>query len=96
MINGDKLSGDFVSLSEDKLVLNTWYAGKLTLNRHAIQTLVPGQTKLETLYQGPNSEDVKQWKHTNSGTYKWTFKNFQKTSKKNLKVPQRDKAAWSE
>ena len=33
LINGDKLSGDFVSLSEDKLVLNTWYAGKLTLNR---------------------------------------------------------------
>ena len=75
LINGDKLLGDFLSLSKDKLVLNTWYAGKLTLNRHAIQTLVPGQTKLETIYQGPNSEDVKQWKHTNSGTYKWTFKN---------------------
>ena len=75
LINGDKLSGDFVSLTKDKLVLNTWYADKLTLNRDSIQKLVPGQISAGALYSGPSSEDVKQWIHTNSGTYKWTFRN---------------------
>ena len=75
LINGDKLVGDVRSLDEDKLVLDTWYGNKITLKRSSVQTLIPGQIKTESLYTGPSSEDVKQWKHTNSGTYKWTFRN---------------------
>jgi len=75
LINGDKLVGDVRSLDEDKLVLDTWYGNKITLKRSSVQTLIPGQIRTESLYTGPSSEDVKQWKHTNSGTYKWTFRN---------------------
>jgi len=75
LINGDKLVGDVRSLDEDKLVLDTWYGNKIILKRSSVQTLIPGQIRTESLYTGPSSEDVKQWKHTNSGTYKWTFRN---------------------
>ena len=75
LINGDSLVGDVHSLDKDKLVLDTWYGNKITLERSSVQTLIPGQISTEALYTGPSSEDVKQWKHTNSGTYKWTFRN---------------------
>ena len=75
LINGDSLVGDVHSLDKDKLVLDTWYGNKITLERSSVQTLIPGQISTEALYVGPSSEDVKQWKHTNSGTYKWTFRN---------------------
>jgi hypothetical protein len=75
LINGDSLVGDFHSLGEDKLVLNTWYGNKITLNRSSVQTLVPGQISTEALYVGPSSKDINEWKHTNSSTYKWTFRN---------------------
>ena len=75
LINGDQLVGDLHSLDKDKLVLDTWYGSKITLERSSVQTLIPGQINTEALYVGPNSKDIKQWKHTNSGTYKWTFRN---------------------
>ena len=74
LINGDRLTGDLKHLDDKGLVINTWYAGALTIDRHTIQTLTPGATKGESLYSGPTAEDQKSWKYTNNGSYKWTFK----------------------
>ena len=74
LINGDRLTGDLKHLDDKGLVINTWYAGELTIDRHTIQTLTPGATQSESLYSGPTAEDQKSWKYTNNGSYKWTFK----------------------
>ena len=74
LINGDKFIGEVHSLNKDKLVLNTWYGKKITLNRDSVQTLIPGQTRTDALYSGPTTNDLKDWKFSGTGTYKWTFK----------------------
>ena len=74
LINGDKLIGEVHSLNKDKLILNTWYGSKITLNRNSVQTLTPGQTRADALYSGPTTNDLKNWKFNSTGTYKWTFK----------------------
>ena len=73
LINGDRLTGDLKHLDDKGLVINTWYAGALAIDRHTIQTLTPGATKGESLYSGPTAEDQKSWKYTNNGSAKWTF-----------------------
>ena len=57
--NGDSLSGDLVKLADGKLVLKTWYAGELPINRSAIRSLSPGFTAAKMLFEGPT--DVKNW-----------------------------------
>jgi len=74
LINGDRLIGDLKHLDDKGLVINTWYAGALTIDRHTIQTLTLGVIKCESLYFGPTAEDQRSWKYTNNGSYKWTFK----------------------
>ena len=74
LINGDQLTGDRKHLDDKGLVINTWYAGALTIDRHTIQTLTPGVVSNESLYFGPTAEDQKSWKYTNNGSAKWTFK----------------------
>ena len=74
LINGDRLTGDLKHLDDKGLMINTWYAGALTIDRHTIKTLTPGAIKGESLYTGPTAEDQKSWKYTNNGSYKWTFK----------------------
>ena len=74
LINGDRLTGDLKHLDDKGLVINTWYAGALTIDRHTIQTLTPGVVSNESLYFGPTAEDQKSWKYTNNGSRKWTFK----------------------
>ena len=74
LINGDRLTGDLKKLDDKGLMINTWYAGALTIDRHTIQALTPGIIGGESLYAGPTAEDQKSWKYTNNGSYKWTFK----------------------
>ena len=74
LINGDRLTGDLKKLDDKDLMINTWYAGALTIDRHTIQALTPGIIGGESLYAGPTAEDQKSWKYTNNGSYKWTFK----------------------
>lgn len=40
LANGDTLEGDLVSFENQKLVLQTWYAGRLTIPRSLLQLLV--------------------------------------------------------
>jgi hypothetical protein len=56
--NGDQIFGDLLSLKDGKLVLDTWYAGKLSLPQAALRQLIPGHPG-QTLLAGP--EAYKGW-----------------------------------
>jgi hypothetical protein len=63
LANGDQLAGDLSELTYKKLLLNTWYAGQITIDRKAVRTLVPGEIPLSVFYEGPR--DAKQWTFSN-------------------------------
>jgi hypothetical protein len=53
LTNGDELSGKLAALDSEKLTLETWYGGALTIPRKRIQSLIPGQNKSAYIYEGP-------------------------------------------
>jgi hypothetical protein len=65
LVNGDKISGDLIKLDDKQLILKTWYAGPLAINRSKIRALLPGETGGKLVYEGP--ADAKGWVN-NSGT----------------------------
>ncbi len=56
LANGDELAGTLLSLDKDKLVLETWYAGKLSLPRHSIQSM-RFLSEGPSLFEGPAGLD---------------------------------------
>lgn len=58
LTNGDELSGNIVLLDKEKLVLDTWYGGKLTIGRPMLKTILPGSGG-GLVYEGP--DDLKNW-----------------------------------
>ena len=64
LVNGDQLAGDLTELTDKQLMLNTWYAGRISIDRNAVRTLVPGETPLSVFYEGPR--DAKEWVFSNS------------------------------
>ena len=64
LANGDSLSGELVSMENGKLVIKTWYAGNLTINRSALKSLAPGYIAAETIFEGPLS--AKNWSFVNA------------------------------
>lgn len=52
LANGDVLLGDFLGLKKGKLVLDTWYAGKLEMDASQITQLIPGLNQ-KIILQGP-------------------------------------------
>ncbi|NOY75687.1 MAG: hypothetical protein GXP32_07825, partial [Kiritimatiellaeota bacterium] len=65
LTNGDEIFGTIVSLDTDKLVIDTPFAGRLTIEQHMLDTITPGSGSGTKLYVGPNSID--EWKVTNQG-----------------------------
>jgi len=51
--NGDELEGRLVAMDADKLALETWYAGALSIPRSVIQVLLPVPPKGKTVFAGP-------------------------------------------
>ncbi|MCH2204734.1 MAG: hypothetical protein MK132_02535 [Lentisphaerales bacterium] len=70
LTNGDKLFGLIDQLNEDYLVLDTWYAGKLQIERPMIQAIHSGGGESKAIFEGPNSLD--EWQVANRGS--WSFK----------------------
>ena len=64
LANGDSLSGELVSMENGKLVIKTWYAGNLTINRSALKSLAPGYIAAETIFEGPLS--ARNWSFVNA------------------------------
>jgi len=77
LVNGDVLSGELALMENGELVLDTWYAGKLTINQAAITSIVPGYTKDKIYFNGPS--DTKNWSQTN-GIWKLQNRSFSTAS----------------
>jgi hypothetical protein len=69
--NGDRLIGDVLGMEDNKLRINTWYAGELAVDRSSIRTLSPGIIAGSSLYSGPVTK--KGWKETRTGSLGWKF-----------------------
>lgn len=59
LTNGDTLGGKLVSLDKETLLLDTFYGGKMKINRHMVQSIFPGANNPGILYSGPN--DLAEW-----------------------------------
>jgi hypothetical protein len=57
LTNGDILPGNIVSLDDQTLALDTWYAGRLSLPRAMLRSILPMSDAANLEYQGPTSLD---------------------------------------
>ncbi len=67
------LTGDLFSLDEKSMVLDTWYAGRLTLDRSRVRMAAPGDAG-RTLYAGPSAGEewaVGNYWGASDGSTKW-------------------------
>jgi hypothetical protein len=80
--NNDELEGDVRIFNEEKAVLQTWYAGEITLPRNVIQAVTPLPPPGAILFQGPTGlegwtigkvvsalGDAGEWKYKNGAFY---------------------------
>ncbi|MBM4165125.1 MAG: hypothetical protein FJ222_11905 [Lentisphaerae bacterium] len=73
LTNGDMLPGNIVSLDGEKLVLDTWYAGKITIARLMIKSMAPNIRASTRVYEGPTA--LSEWTIYPSGSQvQWRFK----------------------
>lgn len=72
LTNGDTLRGKIVEMDAEKLVLDTVYAGQMTIRSPMIATLRPAEPVGDVCYSGPNSLD--EWTRGNNKDA-WEFKN---------------------
>lgn len=70
LTNGDKFYGIIDELNEEYLILDTWYAGKLKLEKPMIQSIASGGAVSKAIFEGPNSLD--EWQVANRGS--WEYK----------------------
>ncbi|MGD9420596.1 MAG: hypothetical protein Q7R22_016785 [Verrucomicrobiota bacterium JB025] len=69
LTNGDQIRGELISVTEDEVVVKTWYAGMMRLNRLMVDGVsVEGISHL--VYRGPVSMDG--WVESNSDGA-WTY-----------------------
>ena len=57
LTNGDILEGTLVSMNEKNLILDTRYAGKITIDSNMIREIFPDANDPGLLYRGPESID---------------------------------------
>ena len=69
--NEDLLTGDIVSLSDQNLILDTWYSGKIEVKRSMLRSISPGGGAGGIIYEGPTS--LAGWEMPQAGA--WSFKN---------------------
>ena len=79
LTNGDRLFGLISELNEDYLILETWYAGTLKIERLMIESIAAGGAVNKAIYQGPNN--ISEWSLSKSSA--WEIKNGALVSKSN-------------
>jgi hypothetical protein len=57
LTNEDEFEASLVSTDAEKVVLDTWYAGRITVPRKAVQLLIPRATNREPIFEGPHGLD---------------------------------------
>jgi hypothetical protein len=65
---GDVIQGQLVAVNQDNIILNTWYAGQLTLNRNMVKDLEIHDLSTP-LYSGPNKKD--EWQSIPDSAWEW-------------------------
>ena len=53
LTNGDEFKGDIIDLNDEHLVLDTWFAGELKIERLMLKSLRPNSGLIKILYEGP-------------------------------------------
>lgn len=72
--NEDVLMGKIVSLDGEKLVLDTWYAGRINIEKVMIKAIHPGTKGSTAIFEGPS--DLASWTVQNHGNLQaWKFRN---------------------
>ncbi len=74
LTNGDELPGDVVSLDDKQLLLNTWYAGQLTIPRAMIVNITPLRAPACVLYEGPTSMEGWVLGNRGGGSKSWAYR----------------------
>ncbi|MEN9361274.1 MAG: hypothetical protein RL095_2809 [Verrucomicrobiota bacterium] len=69
LTNGDTLIGTVTEITADKVVLDTWYAGTLSIERMMVKSISAGQAAAKSVYSGPG--DMSGWNRQGNG---WTVK----------------------
>ncbi|MBA4149933.1 MAG: hypothetical protein H0X66_17615 [Verrucomicrobia bacterium] len=76
-VNGSQLSGKLVSISDSKVLLDTWYAGRLSLPRASVLMIVPLQEDRTPIFAGPGG--LEDWAMGNitavNDAGQWTYQN---------------------
>ena len=73
LTNDDELPGSIVSFDDKTLVLNTWYAGKLSIPRTMIKRITPLKSLGGAIYEGPTG--LEGWTIGRQGGGKsWTYR----------------------
>jgi len=57
LTNGDEFPGNIVSLDDKTLLLDTWYAGRLSIPRAMLRRITPLSESDTSLYEGPTGLD---------------------------------------
>jgi len=57
LTNGDEFPGNIISLDDKALVLDTWYAGRLSIPRAMLRTIAPVGGAGSAVYEGPAGLD---------------------------------------
>jgi hypothetical protein len=73
LTNDDQIRGQVVSLDANSLVINTSFAGKMTITRKMLKSINPNQAAGSAIFEGPT--DLASWTIGQGGNQKsWTFK----------------------
>jgi len=94
LTNADELFGNLVSLDAEKLNLETWYAGKIAIQRKMIRAITPGQGNLSSLYEGPTglegwtaARGMQGWKYENNAFVNSRANNYNCAMGRDFKLP---------
>jgi len=73
LTNGDEVPGNIVSLDDKTLLLDTWYAGRLSIPRAMLRRITPLADTDSSIYEGPTGLDG--WTVGRmSGGRSWSFR----------------------
>ncbi|MDP6522675.1 MAG: hypothetical protein QGI24_07595 [Kiritimatiellia bacterium] len=73
LTNDDVLMGRIVSLDSEKLVFDTWYAGRMSIEKVMIKAIHPNTKGSTAIFEGPS--DLASWTVQNHGNLQaWKFR----------------------
>jgi hypothetical protein len=73
LTNGDALPGNIVSMDDKTLVLDTWYAGRLSIPRAMLRQITPLSDSDSAIYEGPTGLEGWTIGHMGGGR-SWSFR----------------------